>query len=502
MYKNLFSPLTINSLALENRTVLTAMVTRLSGVDGYVNQDIVDRYVRFAQGEVGLIVVEATAIHGAKSGQLLRLSEKAFIPGHRDLVQHIHGESSSKVALQIIHFLKIARSGWRQMVDMLSLEDIRLIIQQYGEAAARTREAGYDAVELHMAHAYTMSSFLSKRSNNRRDKYGGRSLETRMRAMTEVIVKVREMVGPDFPIGVRFDAEECIKGGYGLSESKYIALRMAQLGVDYISLSAGGKFEDAIKKEDEALYPYTGYSGDRTMPPAEYQDGANIYLAEGIKTFVNAHGYDTPIVTTGKIPTPELAEQVLQQGQADLVGFARALLADPDWPKKVRLGQEEQLVRCVYGNVCKALDEKFKKVKCTLWLKHGLHAPEAPAEDTTPPIWPDQGQLQAKIQPSGRVQLAWEKAEDPFGVYGYEIFRSVNDGRFVHLTSATTNRYADYHALAGNTYAYHIRAYDFAGNRSVPSNAAAVKIPLPVPLSEGQTLQLDGEIEAEMGYSA
>jgi 2,4-dienoyl-CoA reductase-like NADH-dependent reductase (Old Yellow Enzyme family) len=497
----LFEPIQINTMRLENRILLTAMVTRLSGEDGYVNQPIIDRYTRFARGETGLIVVEATAVHGAKSGPLLRLSDASLVPGHRELVRRIHAESHSKAALQIIHFLKIARSGWRQTVDMLSHDDIRLIVQQYGEAAARAREAGYDAVELHMAHAYTMSSFLSKR-NARSDEYGGRSLETRMRAMTEVILQVRRQVEPDFPIGVRFDGEECIKGGYGLSESKYMALRMAQLGVDYISISAGGKFEDAVKKEGEPLYPYTGYSGDRTMPPAEYQDGANVYLAAGIKAFVNAHGYQTPIVTTGKIPTPQSAEEILQRGQADIIGFSRALLADPDWPKKARLGQEERIVRCVYGNVCKALDENFKQVKCTLWLKHGLHPPDPPTEgDESLPTWPGGGQLQATQQANGRVLLAWERAADPQGVYGYEIFRAVNGGRFAHLTSATTTRYADDHALAGNTYAYQIKAYDFAGNRSAPSNTATVEIPLPMPVS-GDSLRLNGEVEAQMGYTA
>lgn len=497
----LFEPIQINTMRLENRILLTAMVTRLSGEDGYVNQPIIDRYTRFARGETGLIVVEATAVHGAKSGPLLRLSDASFVPGHQELARRIHAESHSKVALQIIHFLKIARSGWRQTVDMLSHDDIHLIVQQYGEAAARTREAGYDAVELHMAHAYTMSSFLSKH-NARSDEYGGRSLETRMRAMTEVILQVRRQVGPDFPIGVRFDGEECIKSGYGLSESKYMALRMAQLGVDYISISAGGKFEDAVKKEGEPLYPYTGYSGDRTMPPAEYQDGANVYLAAGIKAFVNAHGYPTPIVTTGKIPMPQAAEEILQRSQADIAGFARALLADPDWPKKARLGQEGRIVRCVYGNVCKALDENFKQVKCTLWLKQGLHPPDPPAVgDESPPTWARGGQLQATRQVNGRVLLAWERAVDPQGVYGYEIFRAVNGGRFVHLTSATTTRHADDYALAGNTYAYQIKAYDFAGNRSEPSNTAVVEVPLPMPIA-GDSLRLNGEVEAQMGYTA
>ena len=485
-YPRLFEPMSINKMSLVNRMVLTAMVTRLSGTDGFVNQDIVDRYMRFAAGEVGLIVVEASAIHSAKSGQLLRINDDQFVAGHAEMLRQIHDSSPSKVALQIIHFLKISRSGWRQTVRMLSKDDIKAIIHDYGQAAVRTRAAGYDAVELHMAHAYTMSSFLSKRSNTRTDEYGGRSLESRMRLMTETVLEVRKQVGPDYPIGVRFDAEECIKDGYGLAESKYIGLRLAQLGVDYISLSAGGKFEDAIAVEGEALYPYTGYSGDRAMPPATYQDGANVYLADGIKSFVNAHGYQTPVITTGKISTPQMAEAILENGQADMVGFARALLADPDFPRKARHGQADKIVRCIYGNVCKQLDEKFKKVTCTLWLRHGLNAPRADPEDTDPPIWPTDGQVQTILRPNGRVRVEWEDARDEFGVYGYEVFRAVNEGPYIHLSSSSTNRYTDENALAGNHYHYMIKAYDFAGNRSVESKPASIDIPLPVPMAQDQ----------------
>ena len=491
-FPNLLDSAEINGMQLANKTVLTAMVTRLSGTDGYVNQDIVDRYMRFAAGEVGLMVVEASAVHGAKSGQLLRINDDQYINGHRDMLEQIHGSSPSKVALQIIHFLKIARSGWRQTVRMLEKDDIQDIIRQYGEAAARTREAGYDAVELHMAHAYTQSSFLSKRSNQRSDEYGGRSLETRMRLMSETILEVRRMVGADYPIGVRFDAEECIKDGYGLGESKHIALRMAQLGVDYISLSAGGKFEDAVAKEGEALYPYTGYSGDRAMPPATYQDGANVYLAADIKAFVNEQGFRTPIVTTGKISTPQMAEEILASGKADLVGFARALLADPDFPRKARLGQPDKIVRCIYGNVCKQLDEKFKKVTCTLWLKHGLNVPMAHPDDVDGPTWVNKGSVRASLRPNGRVRVEWEQAEDEHGVYGYEIFRAVSGGAYVHLSSSSTNRYTDDVALAGNTYRYMIKAYDFAGNRSAESEPASIDIPLPFAVGAEQ-LQLRGD---------
>ena len=262
MYETLLSPLKINSMTLPNRLVVPAMVTRLSGEDGMVNQAILDRYIRFAKGETGLVVVEAMSVHGAKSGPLLKISSNEFKPGLTEIATRVHAESPSKIVPQIIHFLKIARSGWRQKVEDLSRDDIKLIIKQYGEAALRARECGYDGVELHMAHAYTMSSFLS-RKNKRPDEFGGKSLENRLRVPIQVLHEVRRQVGKDFPIGIRFLGEESIKGGYTSEESSEIAVRFAEEGADYLSLSAGGKFEDAIHKEGEVLYPYTGYSGDR-----------------------------------------------------------------------------------------------------------------------------------------------------------------------------------------------------------------------------------------------
>src|SRR5215471_17591443 len=127
----LLEPLRINSMTLPNRVVVPAMVTRLSGEDGYVNEAVMDRYVRYAEGRVGLIVVEATAIHGNKSGPLLRLSDESFIPGHRALVRRVRDVSDSKIVPQIIHFLKVARSGWRQTIDSLSGAEIDHIISLF-----------------------------------------------------------------------------------------------------------------------------------------------------------------------------------------------------------------------------------------------------------------------------------------------------------------------------------------------------------------------------------
>ena len=479
VFPSIFQPFTINGMTLPNRLVLPAMVTRLSGEDGLINQDITDRYVRFAKGEVGLIVVEAMAVHSAKSGPLLRICDDSFKPGLTELATKIHATSDSKVVPQIIHFLKIARSGWRQKIEDLTKEDIALVIKQYGEAALRARESGYDGVELHMAHAYTLSSFLSKK-NKRPDEFGGKSLEQRMRVPLLVVREVRKMVGNDFALGVRFLGEECIKGGYTTEESAVIALRMAQAGVDYISLSAGGKFEDAVHKDGEVLYPYTGYSGDRCMPPMEYPDGYNLHMAEAARRMLRKHGFDTPVVAAGKISSPELAEEVLRDDRADLIGMARALLADPDLPKKARTGESEKIVKCIYWNVCKALDETFHKVVCGLWPKSDLHAPYS--EDKEEPRWQSVEPLKVLVR-TGSIRLNWEKATDNEAVMGYEIWRSANGGlTYDHVYSVTVSMYTDNLAVAGSHYLYYIRAYDIAGNKSAKSNIVDVELPVDVAL--------------------
>jgi len=480
-FPKLFESVPIKNMTLPNRIVLPAMVTRLSGEDGFVNKDITDRYVRYAMGEPGLIVVEAMAVHGAKSGPLLRISSDEFKPGLTDLAARVHDTSASMVVPQIIHFLKISRSGWRQKVTDLSKEDIKLIIEQYGAAARRVRECGYNGVELHMAHAYTLSSFLSKK-NKRPDEFGGKSLANRLRVPLMVLNKVREEVGDDFAIGVRFLGEECIKGGYTTEESAVIALKMAEAGVDYISLSAGGKFEDAVHKDGEVPYPYTGYSGDRCMPPMEYPDGYNLHMAEAARRMLRTHGYNTPVVATGKISTPQFAEQVLQDDRADLIGMARALLADPDFPKKAKEGNAEKIVTCIYWNICKALDESFHQVVCGLWPKNMLQAPIS--DDTEPPVWQSEEPLKILVRTSG-VRINWQAAKDNEGVMGYEVWRSDDDGHtFKHVHSVSVSMYTDQLAVAGRRYHYYIRAYDLAGNKSTPSNTVTAEVPLEIEVPE------------------
>src|SRR6202795_3621732 len=236
----LFEPLDVAGMVIANRVMVPARGTRLSGEDGLVNQDILDRYVRYAQGGAGLIVVEAMAVHHAKSGPLLRISDDRYVPGLADLARRIHDTSDSKVVPQIIHFLKIAKSGWRQTVDMLSVSEIDRIVEEFGDAVARARAAGFDGAELHSAHAYTLASFLS-RANPRMDDYGGDTLEGRLHLIGRVFANIRRKAGEDFPVGVRFLADEFIKDGYTVNDAKLIGLRLAQLGAAYLSLSGGGQ---------------------------------------------------------------------------------------------------------------------------------------------------------------------------------------------------------------------------------------------------------------------
>lgn len=474
----LFEPLALPNLTLPNRLVLPAMVTRLSGEDGFVNDDIRARYTRFSKGEVGLIVLEAMAVHGAKSGPLLRISSDDFKPGLADLCARIHGAGPSKVVPQIIHFLKIARSGWRQTVDMLSLADLDAIVEAYGSAAVRARECGFDGVELHMAHAYTMSSFLS-RLNPRKDEYGGHSLANRLRLPLRVLHEVRRRVGDDFMVGVRFLGDECIRNGYTVLDAGPIAIELARAGAGYISLSAGGKFEDARVIEGEPLYPYTGYSGDRCMPSNAYPDGANLYIPEAVRSSLRAAGVETPVIAVGKIGTRALAEKVIERGQGDLIGMARALLADPDLPKKWRLGREDTVVRCVYGNVCKSLDENFRRVDCTLWPKRLGQAPES--NDQIAPEWPSGGAALRAECKDGRVLLRWQAATDNEGVYGYQVFRServATGGALVHHASVrgVSTRYEDARVVAGAEYRYALRPYDLAGNRGAMTETVTVTV--------------------------
>jgi 2,4-dienoyl-CoA reductase-like NADH-dependent reductase (Old Yellow Enzyme family) len=254
----------------------------------------------------------------------------------------------------------------------------------FADAAERARRAGFDGVELHYAHAYTMASFLSA-TNDRPDGYGG-SLEGRLRSPLEVFHSVRSRVGRDFPVGCRMLTDECISGGSGIADASRIAVAFAAAGMDFISLSRGGKFDDALQpKVGEAAYPYTGPSGYECMPSylsdARGPFGRNLADAAALRSAVRASGAGTPIVAGGGIHGYRQAEQVLESGAADIVSFARQALADPDWFRKVRGGHGDAVRLCLYTNYCEALDQRHRQVTCELWDRIGNGDPSVRLSD-------------------------------------------------------------------------------------------------------------------------
>ena len=470
----LFEPLAIGGMVIPNRIMVRAMVTRLSGEDGFVNQAISDRYAGYAAGGVGLVVVEAMAVHHAKSGPLLRISEDKYVPGLADMVKRIHDTSDSKVVPQIIHFMKVARTGWRQTVDTLALQEIDAIVEQFGDAVRRARGAGSAGAELHAAHAYTLASFLS-RANRRSGEYGGDSLEGRLRLIGRGMENIRRKVGADFPVCIRIDSEQFIRDGYTVEDSKLIALRLAQLGFGYISLSVGGKFEDAIHKPGEVPYPYTGYSGDRAMPGNWYPPMVHAHLAAEIRSFVRAKGYQVPIAVAGKISDPDDAESVIAGGKADIVAIARGLLADPYWPTKVRAGQRDRIVQCDYCNVCKALDGAHRTVICALWPQGSIQAPK---DDPTvqAPQWTQPETNLTAIAKESRVELKWPKAA---GATTYQVYRADAQGDPEMIDAVKVTFWINNGVLGGHTYRYFVRPCAATGKPGQRSNTAKVEVPAP-----------------------
>ncbi len=266
--------------------------------------------------------------------------------------------------------------GYREEVNDTHLPHVAELPQilpgLFGDAAERAREAGFDGVELHFAHAYTMASFLS-RTNNRTDGYGG-TREGRVRLALEVIDAVRTRVGDDYCVGLRYLGDEVIEGGSRVEDAVAYGLDFANAGVDFLSVSKGGKFDDAKQpRVGHAVYPYTGPSGHECMPTVRIDEdgpfGRNVPLAAAIRSAIREAGHEIPVVTSGGICTFEQAEAVLQNGEADIIGSARQSLADPDWFRKMRLGRGDEVRRCVFTNYCEGLDQMHKQVTCKLWDK-------------------------------------------------------------------------------------------------------------------------------------
>ena len=273
--------------------------------------------------------------------------------------------------------------GYRERVTDMHLPHIRelpaVLPPLFAAAAERAIEAGFDGVELHFAHAYTMASFLSA-LNTRDDGYGGKR-QHRVKLPLEVVAAVKQRVGARGIVGCRYLGDDVVEGGNRIEDAAWFGVELAKAGLDFLSISKGGKFEDAKQpKVGWSAYPYTGRSGYECMPTI-YSDekgpfARNTNLAAIVRAAVRAQGLETPIISAGGICEFAQAEGVLERGEADIIASARQSLADPDWFEKIRQGRGAEIRRCEFTNYCEALDQQHKQVTCKLWDREELDAPD------------------------------------------------------------------------------------------------------------------------------
>lgn len=404
-YTHLLSPGRIGSLETRNRIVMAPMGSNLAGEDGRIGDRIIRYYEARAAGGVGLIIMGVGAIAypaGACTPNQVAISDDKFVPGLKKLTDCVHTHGA-RIAIQLQHAGKVAtqdvgagRPLWvpselsmksgdllndltpdevqgftaylaqpeaRFRFHEMSVEDIERLVQMFADAAERARRAGFDGVEIHAAHGYLISSFLSPAYNKRQDDYGG-PLENRARLLLEVIRAVRARVGAEFPVWCRLDAKEFrTKDGITVEEAQRTAELAQNGGVDAIHVSAYADPTIAVAFTDA---------------PLVHQPGGYVALAEGVKRRVKV-----PVIAVGRIE-PDEANEVIAAGKADFVAMGRKLLADPDLPRKL---QEERLADirpCIYCYTCVGKIYLNQRVCCVVNPATGREV-EFPLRETTAP---------------------------------------------------------------------------------------------------------------------
>ena len=344
-YPHIFSPLTVKNMTIKNRIVMMPMGTNYGEQNGEMSFLHINYYEQRAKGDTGLIIVENASIdspQGSNGTTQLRIDHDNYLPRLFKFCENIH-RYGTKIAIQINHAGASAISSRINMQPVsasdvpskeggeiprpLSREEILHIVKKYGEAAKRAQTAGFDAVEIHAGHSYLISQFLSPITNKRTDEFGG-SVENRTRFCRMVIDEVRKQVGPFFPIMLRLSADELMEGGNTLDDTLEY-LDYLQEEVDIFDVSCG--LNGSIQYQIDANY----------LP-----DGWRSYMAKAVK-----EKFNKPCISMGNIRDPKVAERILADGDADLIGMGRGLIADPAWVNKVATGHECDLRKCISCNV-------------------------------------------------------------------------------------------------------------------------------------------------------
>lgn len=346
----LFEPISIGSMKLKNRIVMSPMTTGYAGFDQLPTPRLIDYLAARARGGVGLITLEACVVdrRHREVPQSMHFASDDVIDAHRAVVDAIHAHGA-KVQPQIVHAGPDALSPQIEKIPSLgpsvitsyltgspsrelAAGELPGILDQYASAVRRVREASYDGIELHAAHGYMLlGSFLSPWRNKRSDEYGGRKREGRLRFLLEVLAAIRREVGADFPITLRISGYERTPGGRTIDDTARIAPRLVEAGVDAFHVSGG-----VIDRLTSMII--TG---------SHWGEAHNLAGAAAVKNVV-----DVPVMTVGRIHDPELAEAILQRGEADLIVMARPLLADAELPEKLRTQRRAQIRPCISCENC------------------------------------------------------------------------------------------------------------------------------------------------------
>lgn len=335
-------------MQLVNRFVRSATWEGMAEQDGSCTPGLTDMMVRLAEGGVGLIITSHAYVRREGQASLLQLGidNDDRLPGLAAMAEAVH-RAGGKIVVQLAHGGCHANPDLTGMMPWgpsgtegedfpkcreMSGDDFRTVAKAFGDGASRARRAGFDGVQIHAAHGFLLSEFLSPFYNRRRDEYGG-SLENRARLLLEVVRDIREKVGDEFPVMIKLNSEDFVAGGFRVEDMLRTATMLQNAGIDAVELSGGTRF-----------------SGDRVpVRPGKIDEDTEGYYLEAAKKFKQKVGI--PLMPVGGIRSYSVAERIIGEGIADYVSLSRPLIREPDLVNRWKSGDTAK-AKCLSDNLC------------------------------------------------------------------------------------------------------------------------------------------------------
>lgn len=334
---DLFSPLEIEGRTFANRTVMAPLAMNLAGEDGSVTSPLKDFYLARARAGLGFVVLGGAYVHqdGQGFARQSGIYKDELIPGFTDLTHAVRDHT--RIGIQL-SFKSLERPP-----ESFQISEIKTYRTAFARAAVTAKQCGFDAIELHACHDYWLNFFLSPHFNHRTDEYGG-SLENRFRLLKETVEEVHSQVGNQLILGVRLSLDDFVDGGLNLTQTLEVGGRLEELGVNYISASAG-----------------IGPTHYRITSPAQVRRGYQLALARALKETVSI-----PVIGVGRLDRPKEFKEAISEKHVSLVAAGRALIADPEFVAKIEQGREEEIRPCIACNFCLTCLAKDEEVRCVV----------------------------------------------------------------------------------------------------------------------------------------